>query len=279
MESTQRLAEGRAAPHKPRPDLALPSRHILGMRVDCTSYDEAAEAILSLARSGRGAHVCVATVHMLMEAFDDPSFRKGVNSAELVTADGMPLVWTLRHRGLSRARRVYGPTLTPIVCERASEAGIPVGFYGGSPAVLTLVRDRLQTRYPKLEVAFAHSPPFRELSAAEDEAVVSTLVDSGAQILFVGLGCPKQERFMAAHRDAFPGVQIGVGAAFDFIAGEKRQAPPWIQNVGLEWAFRLASEPRRLWRRYLENNPRFVYQLLREELGAHGRPIEREKSS
>jgi N-acetylglucosaminyldiphosphoundecaprenol N-acetyl-beta-D-mannosaminyltransferase len=237
------------------------------MRVDCTSYDEAAEAILSLARCGRGAYVCVATVHMVMEAFDDPRFRKAVNSADLVTSDGMPLVWTLRHRGLPDARRVYGPTLTPLVCERASEAGIPVGFYGGSPEVLGLVRERLQTRHPKLEVAFAQSPPFRPLSDAEDAAVTTALVDSGAQILFVGLGCPKQERFMAAHRDGFPGVQVGVGAAFDFIAGVKRQAPLWIQNSGLEWAFRLATEPRRLWRRYLENNPRFVYQLLREELG------------
>jgi N-acetylglucosaminyldiphosphoundecaprenol N-acetyl-beta-D-mannosaminyltransferase len=268
MENTQRAMEGAAAPPKARPDLDLPSRRILGMRVDCTSYDSAAEAILSLARAGSGSHVCVATVHMVMEAFDDEAFRAAVNSAALVTSDGVPLVWTLRHRGLARAQRVYGPTLTPIVCERAAEAGIPVGFYGGTPEVLAAMRGALERRFPKLSVVFEQSPPFRELSDDEAAATVSAIVDSGVQILFVGLGCPKQERWMAAHREQLPCVQVGVGAAFDFIAGAKRQAPAFLQNAGLEWAFRLVTEPRRLWRRYLHNNPRFVYQLLREEL--HG---------
>jgi N-acetylglucosaminyldiphosphoundecaprenol N-acetyl-beta-D-mannosaminyltransferase len=279
MQNIERAAEGVAVPPKARPDLQLPARRILGMRVDCTSYDSAAEAILSLARSGRGGHVCVASVHMVMEAFDDERFRAIVNSAALVTPDGVPLVWTLRRRGLRRAQRVYGPTLTPVVCERASEAGIPAGFYGGSPETLSAMRAELQRRFPRLEVVFAQSPPFRALSEEEDSAVVGALLDSGVQILFVGLGCPKQERWMATHRDVLPCVQAGVGAAFDFIAGAKRQAPAWIQKAGLEWAFRLATEPRRLWRRYLHNNPRFVYQLLREELTGLGRgPTGREES-
>lgn len=268
MQNTQRAADAAAVPPKARPDLQLPARHILGMRVDCTSYDGAAEAILSLARSGRGTHVCIATVHMVMEAFDDEHFRTLVNSAALVTADGVPLVWTLRRRGLAQAQRVYGPTLTPFVCKRASEARMKVGFYGARPEVLAAMRGELQRRFPRLEVVFAQSPPFRALSDAEDAAVVSALLDSGVQILFVGLGCPKQERWMAAHREALPCVQVGVGAAFDFIAGAKRQAPGWIQDAGLEWVFRLLTEPRRLWRRYLHNNPRFIYQLLREELSA-----------
>jgi N-acetylglucosaminyldiphosphoundecaprenol N-acetyl-beta-D-mannosaminyltransferase len=242
------------------------SRRILGMRVDGTTYAETTAAVVDMALANAGGMVCVANVHMLMEAFDDPEFRGLVNSAERVTPDGVPLVAALRRAGVTRAERVYGPTLTPIVCARAEELGLSVGFYGGSHDVLASLVEELKTRFPKLDIAYSHSPPFRALSEAEDAADVAAIRAAGVKILFVGLGCPKQERWMAAHRESLDCALLGVGAAFDFIAGRKRQAPPWMQRRGLEWLFRLASEPRRLWRRYLIGNTRFLYHYVREQL-------------
>jgi N-acetylglucosaminyldiphosphoundecaprenol N-acetyl-beta-D-mannosaminyltransferase len=234
------------------------------MRVDATSYAETADAVVDLVTAGGGGTVCVATVHMVMEAFDDPAFQRLVNAAERVTPDGVPLVWALRLLGIPGAKRVYGPTLTPIVCARAELLGIPVGFYGGSQQVLDALLWRLRKRFPRLEVAFAHSPPFRALSDEEDRRMTEAIDASGARILFVGLGCPKQERWMASHRETLSCVMLGVGAAFDFLAGAKPQSPPWMQRAGLEWLFRLCVEPRRLWRRYLIHNPRFLFRFALE---------------
>ena len=240
------------------------SRRILGMRVDATTYADAARAILDMAESGRGGMTCVATVHMVMEAFDAPDFQRLVNAADLVTSDGVPLVWALRWLGIPRAQRVYGPDLTPVVCREAARRGVPVGFYGGHPEVLEALTRELAARIPSLRIAFSHSPPFASLSAEEDAKLTAAVVDSGARVLFVGLGCPKQERWMATHRDQLPCAMLGVGAAFDFLAGRKRQAPRWMQGAGLEWLFRLLCEPRRLWRRYAVHNPRFAFHLVRQ---------------
>jgi N-acetylglucosaminyldiphosphoundecaprenol N-acetyl-beta-D-mannosaminyltransferase len=189
-----------------------------------------------------------------------------VNAADLVTPDGMPLVWALKAFGIGDASRVYGPDLTLVVCEHAAAHDVPVGFYGGSPAVLDDLVAALRHRVPGLRVCFAQSPPYRPLTAEEDEAAVQAMRRSGAGIVFVGLGAPKQESWMAEHRHRLPAVLVGVGAAFDFIAGHKRQAPRALQRAGLEWAFRLATEPRRLWRRYAERNPRFVVLFTRQLL-------------
>jgi N-acetylglucosaminyldiphosphoundecaprenol N-acetyl-beta-D-mannosaminyltransferase len=240
----------------------LASRRVLGMRVDATTYSETTEAVIELAESGAGGMVCAATAHMAIECFDDPSLRRAVNSADRVTPDGMSLVWALRRLGLRDARRVYGPSLLPILCARAEAGRVPVGFYGATPEVLGALVAELRRRFPALLVPFAWSPPFRELDPAEDAAVRDAIEDSGARILFVGLGCPKQERWMAAHRGALACVLVGVGAAFDFLARSKPQAPAWMQAAGLEWLFRLGSEPRRLWRRYLIGNARFLYHFL-----------------
>jgi N-acetylglucosaminyldiphosphoundecaprenol N-acetyl-beta-D-mannosaminyltransferase len=234
------------------------------MRVDGLRTSVAADGIVELAEAASGGVVCVATVHMVMEAFDAPDFQRSVNAADLVTPDGVPLVWVLRRLGLAETRRVYGPTLMQLVCRRAEERGLPIGLYGGSPEVLQELRERLVTKHPLLRIAFAASPPFRPETQDEDASTVQAIEASGARILFVGLGCPKQERWMAAHREALPCVLLGVGAAFDFLAGVKRQAPAWLQRAGLEWLFRLASEPRRLWRRYLIQNPRFLLHFARE---------------
>jgi N-acetylglucosaminyldiphosphoundecaprenol N-acetyl-beta-D-mannosaminyltransferase len=251
--------------HALAPALAeVGARKILGMRVHGLRTSVTADAVIQLAEAGAGGVVCVATVHMVMEAFDASDFQRSVNAAEMVTPDGVPLVWALRALGLPETRRVYGPTLMRLVCRRAEERGLPIGLYGGSPEVLGALRERLLERHPLLRIAFAASPPFRPASAEEDESAVQAIEASGVRILFVGLGCPKQERWMAAHREALGCVMLGVGAAFDFLAGAKRQAPGWMQRLGLEWIFRLACEPRRLWRRYLVHNPRFIFHLARQ---------------
>jgi N-acetylglucosaminyldiphosphoundecaprenol N-acetyl-beta-D-mannosaminyltransferase len=235
------------------------SRLLLGMRVDATDYGEATARVLAMADSGGGA-TCVATVHMVMEAWDDPDFRRVVNEAELVTPDGVPLVWSLRALGIPDATRVYGPDLTLAVCAEAARRGVPVGFLGGRPEVLERLVRCLAARCPGLDIAFAHSPPFGPL-AGVDERVAEAIEDSGARVLFVGLGCPKQERWMAAHRGVLSCAMVGVGAAFDFHAGVLPQAPAWLQRAGLEWLFRLACEPRRLWRRYAWHNPRVALRI------------------
>ncbi len=244
------------------------SRYILGQRVDYTTYNLAAGTILDMAQNGRQGYVCISTVHMVMEGVDDPAFQGIVNGADLVTPDGVPLVWALKLLGIKAAERVYGPTLTPHVCAAAAQGGVSVGFYGGTDEILAKMQSTLMASFPELNVVYAYSPPFRPLTEDEDGQQINDILSSGAGILLVGLGCPKQERWMAAHTDLLSKVVlIGVGAAFDFIAGAKAQAPSWVQRAGMEWLFRLVTEPRRLWRRYLYHNPRFLYkfagQLLR----------------
>jgi len=238
------------------------SRRVLGMRVDATSYAETADAVIARAEAGAGGMVCAATAHMAIECLDDPALRRAVNSADRVTPDGMSLVWALRRLGVAGATRVYGPSLLPTVCARAEARGIPIGLYGGVPEVLDALRTELRRRFPQLLIPFAWSPPFRKLAPEEEGGIREAIAASGVRILFVGLGCPRQEQWMAAQREALSCVLVGVGAAFDFLAGAKAQAPAWIQDAGLEWLFRLASEPRRLWRRYLVGNSRFLWHFL-----------------
>jgi len=240
------------------------------MRVDATSYADATDRILSWAAAHESRYVTVATVNNVMESYDDPSFRRIMDASDLVTPDGVPLVWGLRALGVRRATRVYGPDLTPYVLRAAAQQGVPVGFYGGSQDVLDVLLQRVRVAFPDLRIVFGVAPPFRTLTAEEDEQINRDIEASGARIVFVGLGCPKQERWMSEHRPSLRAVMVGVGAAFDFLAGSKRQAPAVLQRMGLEWLFRLATEPRRLWRRYLRHNPRFVVlfgrQVLRTKL-------------
>ena len=251
-------------------DHGLESRYILGMRVDATSYDDAAIRVARWAKMGESRYVCIASVNNVMEAYDDLGFRHLMNDADLVTPDGMPLVWGLRRLGVSDASRVYGPDLTPVVLTKASEEGLPVGFYGASPDVLDAFLHRVEREWPHLNITYAWSPPFRDLTDAEDRKVVEEVNASGTRILFVGTGCPRQEIWMSRHRGRIQAVMMGVGAAFDFMAGVKKQAPTVMQRTGTEWVFRLMSEPRRLWRRYLKHNPRFAAlfgaQLFRKRL-------------
>jgi N-acetylglucosaminyldiphosphoundecaprenol N-acetyl-beta-D-mannosaminyltransferase len=239
---------------------------ILGVSVAVNSYGSVVTKSLEWAKTADSRVLVFANVHVVMEAVDSPSYRDCLNRADIVSPDGVPLVWALKLLGKPDASRVYGPDCTIAMLKSAAESGVPVGFYGGSPEVLETLLTVVRRDYPSLKITFSMSPPFRQLTAEEDDEVVRKIADSGTRVLFVGLGCPKQERWMIEHRERVPAVMFGVGAAFDFIAGSKKQAPRWMMNSGLEWIFRFATEPRRLAQRYLKNNPRFVllfaWQLL-----------------
>jgi N-acetylglucosaminyldiphosphoundecaprenol N-acetyl-beta-D-mannosaminyltransferase len=247
--------------------VSVPSRRVLNMRVDATTYEDASRRVLRWAREGRSAYVCVATVHMTMEAYDSAAFRQVVNGADLVTPDGRPLVWALRSLGVRGASQVRGTDLTQHVVAQAARENVPIGLYGGTPELLEVFGRVLKTRYPNIQVVCQIAPPFRPLTPEEDKAVTKEIVASGTRILFVGIGCPKQENWMAEHVGRIPAVMLGVGAAFDFHTGRVRQAPRWMQLAGLEWVFRLLMDPRRLWKRYAKHNPRFVWLFLMQLLG------------
>jgi len=246
---------------------SLESKFVLGMKVSATSYEHASNLIVSWAKQTLSKYVCIATVNNVMEAYDSPTFQNVMNEADLVTPDGMPVVWALQLLGWKNASRVYGPDLTPILLAKAAREGIPVGFYGSSPEVLRLLVERVKELNPTLQVPYAYSPPFRNLSPSEDQQITEEINRSGARILFIGLNTPKQDFWMAAHCNRVQAVMVGVGAAFDFIAGSKQQAPRWMMKIGLEWLFRLATEPRRLWKRYLKHNPRYILFFALQILG------------
>jgi N-acetylglucosaminyldiphosphoundecaprenol N-acetyl-beta-D-mannosaminyltransferase len=240
----------------------LDDRSILGMRVHATTYADAVQRIAAWAVERESRYVCEAPIHMVMESYDSSEYRDVINGADLVTPGGMPIVWMMRLLGVHRQPRVYGPAMTLKVCEYAAVHGIKVGFYGGTEKSLAAMCAELRRRYAGIDIAYAYSPPFRKLTPEEDANVRQEIERSGAQVLFVGLGCPKQERWMAEHRPGVRAVMMGVGAAFDFISGAKPQAPMWMQSMGAEWIFRLCTEPRRLWYRYAWHNPRFVALAL-----------------
>jgi N-acetylglucosaminyldiphosphoundecaprenol N-acetyl-beta-D-mannosaminyltransferase len=240
----------------------LDYRYILGMRVDATSYEDATQRILNWAVTGKNCYVCAANVHMTMETWDNPKFAQVVNNAALVTPDGMPLVWSLAWLGVKNTSRVYGPTLALHVCEAAAKSGTSIALYGGTEESLVDFVNFLHKSFTGISIVCQISPPFRPLTTEEDLAYIQQIIDSGAKILLVGIGCPKQEFWMAAHQEQIQAVMLGVGAAFDFYSGRVRQAPSWMQKLGLEWLFRLLVEPRRLWKRYFKHNPRFVFFFL-----------------
>ena len=247
-------------------DGVIVTRSILGVNVAISSYDEVVQRALLWASERRSRSLFFANVHVIMEAADHPAFLRRLNDADMVNPDGMPLVWALRLLGQSGAQRVYGPDATVALLAAAEAAGVPVGFYGGSQAGLDLLVAAVRLRYPNLDINFFESPPFRPLPPAEDAAVVDRISSSGVRLLFVGLGCPKQENWIMEHVGSVPTVMLGVGAAFDFLAGRKPQAPRWMMRSGLEWVFRFVTEPRRLAMRYIKHNPRFVIRFLRQLL-------------
>jgi len=244
------------------PDPALPPRvDVLGVEISCVDLDASVELFGQWIDERDRQYVCVTGMHGVMESQADPELRQIHNASGLTTPDGMPMVWAGRRAG-GRISRVYGPDLIDAVLSRAVGSGWTSYFLGGSDDVLARLVEALRIRYPGLGVAGCDSPPFRALSAEEDRALVERINAAQPDIVWVGLGTPKQERFMAAHRGALEApVLVGVGAAFDLLAGTLPQAPVWVQQHGLEWAFRLVIEPKRLWRRYLLNIPRFAVKM------------------
>lgn len=240
-----------------------PSRgKILDLPVDAISMVEATGLILDWAVEAQGRMVCAADVHMVMRHADEQDFRAVLVHADMVTPDGMPLVWLLRRQGFPSQERVCGPDLTLALCEAAAQRGLKVGFYGGKAKVLSMLVQRLKDQFPLLEMTYAFSPPFRALDESEDLAQVEAVNAAGVQLLFVGLGCPKQERWIAAHKSTIHAVMLGVGAAFDFHAGVIKRAPILFQRLGLEWLFRVGSEPTRLAKRAMLHVPRFLWRVL-----------------
>jgi N-acetylglucosaminyldiphosphoundecaprenol N-acetyl-beta-D-mannosaminyltransferase len=243
---------------------------ILGLGVYVSTLEDMTDCVIEWVRERKPRFVCVANVHSTMEAWDKPEFQRALNSADVVLADGQPLVWAQNLLGAPEAQRVRGPDLMNEVCSRAARAGIPIGLYGGRASELDKLKQALQDRYPGIQIPVAIAPPFRPLTAEEDKMYTDMLNDSRVSLVFVGLGCPKQELWIANHRENVPAVMIGVGAAFDLLSRRMPTSPDWMRNHGLEWLFRLCREPRRLWKRYVKHNPRFIilfaWQLLKASL-------------
>jgi N-acetylglucosaminyldiphosphoundecaprenol N-acetyl-beta-D-mannosaminyltransferase len=242
---------------------APPRFNVLGVGVSALSLTEATQRVIATGGQKHCGYICVSGVHGVSEAHADPKLRTILNQAYLNTSDGMPLVWLGRYHGHKTITRVYGPDLLLQVCDEGRAVGLKHYFYGGNPGVAKTLWANLANRFPGLDIVGSYTPPFRPLNPQEFSDLQADIAAKDPDIIWVGLSTPKQERFMAetwAKLDA--GLMIGVGAAFDFHSGRVRQAPRWMQRSGLEWFFRLCLEPRRLARRYLVNNPLFVWRVL-----------------
>jgi len=252
--------------------MAQPPRYnVLGVGVSAIDMDRAREAILTACERPHSGYVCCATAHGLTEACADPELRRIYNSSCLTTPDGMPLVWL----GPPGTQRVYGPDLMLAVCDAGRAVGLRHFLLGGAPGVAEVLRGKLVARFPRIEIVGTLAPPFRKMNPEEFNALKTDISRTRPHIVWVGLGSPKQERFMAAHaNDLDCSLLIGVGAAFDFHTGRVRQAPRWIQRSGFEWLFRLLTEPRRLGPRYLKTNPLFAARVLAQKLRLKNYPID-----
>lgn len=245
----------------------MPRVDILGVHIDAQTFTEATTTLVSWAQDDGKRYVCTCPVYTLMMCRERPNVHAAVNGADMVTADGMPIVWLQRRLGVRSAERVYGPDLLLALCEATRNTGIRHAFWGGLPGVAETLATKLVERFPGLHIADAYAPPVSDISTEVDTTAVKRLNASAAQIVWVGLGSPKQDLWMALHRPVLDApLLIGIGAAFDLISGTKRQAPRWMQRSGLEWLYRLMQEPRRLGKRYLVYNPQFVWLVFRHLL-------------
>lgn len=231
---------------------------VLATTIDALSWDDVLTTIGAWGASRESRYVCICNAHSVVTTEQDAEFGKVVAEADLTTPDGAPVAWMLRKQGYIAQQRINGPDLMWRYCELAARRGESIFLYGGSEKTLEILQARLLSAFSGLRVAGAISPPFRQLTAEEDEQDVQTINASGAGTVWVSLGCPKQEKWMAAHQGRVHAVMIGVGAAFDYHAGTIKRAPLWMQEHGLEWLHRLAFEPGRLWKRYLVTNALFV---------------------
>jgi N-acetylglucosaminyldiphosphoundecaprenol N-acetyl-beta-D-mannosaminyltransferase len=247
-------------------DVRPATAEILGVPLALTDYERTMDWMDAVVAERTPAYLSAAAVHLVMVAQEDEPTRAAVEEASLVVPDGQPLVWALRSLG-HEASRVYGPDLMAKYCERSAKTGVRMYLYGGrNQGALVELALRLRRRYPGLQIVGGYSPPFRPLDDDEQQWVIDDINRSKADVVWVGIGQPKQEIWMREYRDRLEApMLVGVGAAFDFHAGLVPQAPSWMQNVGLEWVYRLSKEPRRLWRRYARYNPRFVAGFARQK--------------
>ncbi len=239
---------------------------VVGLFPNVVSAESAIRRINELVKAGNGGYVCFSTVHMVMESYDHAEYGAKVNGADVIIPDGMPLVWMQKLQGAKNASRVRANDLMILLCAFAEANGLTVGFYGGRQTVIDAIAKRAEIDFPGLNIVYSFSPPFRLLTGEEDAEITKEINRKKPDLLFMGLGCPKQENWMAAHKDKVSAVMLGVGASFDFYAGEVKESPEWLGRLGLEWLFRLTQEPKRLWRRYLLLNPRFVWLATRQLL-------------
>ena len=236
---------------------------VINVDINQTSYADSCDRLVKLAEQSQSCYVVAANVHVVMTAYWDRAYAQVLANAEIVTPDGMPLVWAMRSLGAKQQQRVYGPDLMLALCDRAVQENISIYLFGANAYTLDKLEQNLKIKFPDLAIAGKHSPPYLDLKSpkftaqlAED---VQIIADSGADLVFVALGCPKQEFWMSQAQLHLSAVMIGVGAAFDFHSGQVSQAPRWMMAIGLEWLYRFSQEPMRLWQRYLINNPCFVF--------------------
>lgn len=242
----------------------LPKKRIISIDISSGTYKEFVSAILNYAANKISSYVCVANVHMVIEAYQSSAFAAIVNNADLVTPDGMPIAKAMNTLYGEEQDRVDGMSLLPVLLEEASAKNLSVYFYGGSQSTLDATKDYIEIHYPNLTVAGMYSPPFRPLTSSENEDITNKIIISGANIVFAVLGCPKQEKWMASMRGKIPAVMLGIGGALPVLAGQQKRAPEWMQKNSLEWLYRLAQEPKRLFKRYFKTNTMFMYLMAKE---------------
>ena len=237
-----------------------------GINISATSWPEAVSTIVGWCKESQPRYVCACNVHSVIVADQDLMFRRAVNSADMATPDGAPLAWVIRANYQPLQERVSGPDLMLKLCDAAKRDGLRIFLYGNTDEVLSILKRRLEEQFPGIAVVGTYSPPFRALTEEEDAEIVDMINAAKPHMVFVSLGCPKQEIWMMEHRERIPSVLLGVGAAFDFYAGTVKRAPEFMQRYGLEWLYRLISDPRRLARRYLPTNTKFVFYWLTRQL-------------
>lgn len=240
---------------------------VIGAPIDAVNWSEALSRLAGWAAVRQSRYVCICNVHSVVTARENNDFAQVIREADMATPDGAPVAWLMRRLGIASQERINGPDLMWRYCAEAARRNESIYLYGGQQSTLDILQSKLLEQFPGLQIAGTYSPPYRPLSVEEDAAVVEAINLSGAGTVWVSLGCPKQEKWMAEHRGRINAVMIGVGAAFDYHAGTIQRAPLWMQRNGLEWLHRLCSEPRRLWRRYLVTNTLFIYYAGRQLLG------------
>lgn len=237
--------------------------YILNSKVSALTFDETVKMIEDIIHLNTRSYVCIANTHSLVTATNNIKFFDALNNADIVTPDGMPLVWALKRVGFKHQNRVDGPKLMEKLCEISATNQYKIFLYGSTEETLNQLENELLARYSKIKIVGKISPPFGEITKQKNEEMIRKINSTNPDLVFVGLGCPKQEIWMAENSNQINSILLGVGAAFDFIAGNQKRPHYIIQNMGLEWLYRLVSEPKRLWKRYLYNNPVYIYRYFK----------------